>query len=209
MGPVRAHPSPCPGPSRGPSPGPAPSWLLGVTCPGKSQSAARTLSWLEPAEPKATFLGEGSPTLEGRGSHYRPRGDGDRLSQQGVKVAFSLFSLPTSPSPPLHFDGWLARPGTRGPLSSRSPPPPTAGERLPGTSSFRPRGHGSGVRDGRRRGEGDPARLPGGGKRGRRSPRGARRTRGWDAPMRAHPSINQRGRPPPASQPAAGKPRAD
>lgn len=45
---------------------------------------------MDTTEPKATFLGEGSSDLEGRGSLYPARGDGARLSKPGVKVAFSL-----------------------------------------------------------------------------------------------------------------------
>lgn len=51
---------------------------------------------VNPTAPKATFLGEGSSDLEGRGSHYPARGgDRARLSKLGVKVAFSL----TFPNP--------------------------------------------------------------------------------------------------------------
>ena len=57
-----------------------------VTCLGKSQFASSPdCKRVDSAEPKTTFLGEGGgPHLEGRGSHYRPRGgDSGRESQQG------------------------------------------------------------------------------------------------------------------------------
>lgn len=68
---------------------------------------------MDPTEPKATFLGEGSSDLEGRGSLYPARGDGARLSKTGVKVAFSL----TFPNPKCVFPGVHRVPGIRGPQS--------------------------------------------------------------------------------------------
>lgn len=56
---------------------------------------------MDTTEPKATFLGEGSSDLEGRGSLYPARGDGARLSKPGVKVAFSLIF----PNPKCVFPG--------------------------------------------------------------------------------------------------------
>lgn len=56
-----------------------------VTCLGKSQFASsRDCKRVDSAEPQTTFLGEGwGPHLEGRRSHYRPRGgDSGRESQQ-------------------------------------------------------------------------------------------------------------------------------